>query len=260
MSAHGDEGFEKMTDVLVTVIIPAYRAEAYLRQSLESALRQELPCEILIVDDCSPDGTGALADQLEDEHPEQVQVIHNQQNLGVAESRNLAIRMARGRYIALLDADDWWADGKLKKQVSLLEESGCVLCCTGRELMNPDGSSMQKTIGVPDRISYQMILKTNLISCSSVLIRREAAQEFEMTHDELHEDYILWLKTLKKYGDACGIDEPLLKSRLSDGGKSRNKLKSAKMQFGVYRLMGFGFFRSCFYFVQYAVNGFRKYH
>jgi teichuronic acid biosynthesis glycosyltransferase TuaG len=249
-----------MTDVLVTIVIPAYRAEAYLRQSLESALRQEISCEILIIDDCSPDETGALADGLRAEHPEEIKVIHNQQNLGVAESRNIAIRMARGRYIALLDADDWWADGKLKKQVALLETTGCALCCTGRELMNPDGSSLQKTIGVPARISYQMILKTNLISCSSVLMRTEVAQEFEMTHDELHEDYILWLKILKKYGDACGIDAPLLKSRLSDGGKSRNKLKSAKMQFGVYRLMGFGLLRSCFYFIQYAVNGFRKYH
>ncbi len=260
MSAYGNEGFETMTDVLVTVIIPAYRAETYLEQSVASALRQEVPCEILIIDDCSPDETGALADRLSTEHPDQVRVIHNQQNLGVAESRNLAIRMARGRYVAFLDADDWWADGKLKKQVSLLEETGCILCSTGRELMDPNGRSLQKMIGVPERISYQMILKTNLISCSSVLMRREVAQEFEMTHDELHEDYILWLKTLKKYGDACGIDEPLLKSRLSDGGKSRNKLKSAKMQFGVYRLMGFGFLRSCFYFVQYAVNGFRKYH
>ncbi len=260
MSAYGDEGFETMTDVVVTVIIPAYRAETYLRQSVESALRQDVACEILIIDDASPDGTGKVADALAAEHPEEIRVIHNQTNLGVAESRNIAIRMARGSYIALLDADDWWEDGKLKKQVSLLEESGCVLCCTGRELMHPDGSSMQKIIGVPSRISYKMILKTNLISCSSVLMRTKAAREFEMTHDELHEDYILWLKTLKKYGDACGINEPLLKSRLSDGGKSRNKLKSAKMQFGVYRLMGFGFFKSCFYFIQYAVNGFLKYH
>ena len=64
---------------------------------------------------------------------------------------------------------------------------------------------------------------------------------------------------LKKYGKACGINEPMLKSRMSEGGKSRNKLKSARMQFGVYRYLGFGFLRSCYYFLQYAVNGIRKY-
>ena len=249
-----------MTNAIVTVIIPAYSAENYLRKSVESVLEQDIETQILLIEDHSPDGTGALADRLAAEYPGKLQVIHNQENKGVAESRNIGIRMAEGKYIAFLDADDWWAAGKLKKQVALIEKTGKVLCSSGRELMDPDGSSKGKIIGVPEEISYDMILKTNLISCSSVLIRTEVAQEFEMTHDELHEDYILWLKTLKKYGNACAINEPLLKSRLSDGGKSRNKLKSARMQFGVYRLMGFGFFRSLYYFFQYAINGFRKYH
>ena len=51
--------------------------------------------------------------------------------------------------------------------------------------------------------------------------------EFPMEHDDSHEDYITWLKILKKYGPAVGIDRPYLKYRLSEGGKSRNKLKSA---------------------------------
>lgn len=249
-----------MTKEGISVIIPAYRAEKFLRQAVESALRQDLECEIIIIEDASPDESGKVADQLREEHPEQIRVIHNVKNLGVAESRNIGFRMAEGKYLALLDADDWWEEDKLKKQLVLLEKSGAPLCCSGRELMKPDGSSTGKVIAVPSRISYEMILKTNLISCSSVLIRTEVAREFEMTHDELHEDYILWLKVLKKYGPACGINEPLLKSRLSDGGKSRDKLKSAKMQFGVYRLMGFGIIKSLFYFAQYAWNGLKKYH
>ena len=81
-----------------------------------------------------------------------------------------------------------------------------------------------------------------------------------MCHDELHEDYILWLQVLKKYGAAVGIDEPLLKSRMSENGKSRNKLKSARMQFGVYRYLGFGWIKSLYYFCNYAVQGVKKYH
>lgn len=80
-----------------------------------------------------------------------------------------------------------------------------------------------------------------------------------MCHDELHEDYILWLNVLQKYGKAYGVNEPLLKSRMSKGGKSRNKLKSAKMQFGVYRYMGFGVLKSCYYFLMYAFHGVLKY-
>ena len=114
-------------------------------------------------------------------------------------------------------------------------------------------------MGAPEIITYAMLLGTNSIACSSVVMKTEVAREFYMSHDELHEDYILWLKVLKKYGNACGINEPMLKSRMSQGGKSRNKLKSARMHFGVYRLMGIGRLASCYYFLMYMFHGVRKY-
>lgn len=243
--------------ILVSVIMPAHNAEKYIARAIESVLFQDISLELLIINDCSTDKTAEIAGKYEDGR--KVFLLHNEKNLGVAESRNVGIRRAAGKYVAFLDADDWWSKGKLRAQYDKLEETGMVLCCTGRELMNPDGTTQGKVIGVPEMITYSMLLRTNRIPCSSVVIKTEAAREFYMCHDELHEDYILWLKVLKNYGEACGINEPMLKSRMSRGGKSRNKVKSAKMQFGVYRYMGFGFLKSCYYFVQYAVNGVRKY-
>lgn len=243
--------------VSVSVIMPAYNAEKYIAEAIESVLCQDVPLELLIIDDCSTDRTAEIAGRYADGG--RVVLIRNFRNLGVAESRNTGIRRAAGSYIAFLDADDWWAAGKLKAQCGRLKESGTVLCCTARELMNLDGSPQGKVIGVKEEITYPMLLRTNSIPCSSVVMETRVAREFYMCHDELHEDYILWLQVLKKYGKACGINEPMLKSRMSEGGKSRNKLKSARMQLGVYRYMGFGFLRSCYYFLQYAVNGIRKY-
>lgn len=80
-----------------------------------------------------------------------------------------------------------------------------------------------------------------------------------MHHDDSHEDYLMWLEILKKYGTGCAINEPLLKYRISNTGKSGNKLNSAKMTFLTYRYMGFGRLRSCLYFVGYAFHGLRKY-
>ena len=80
-----------------------------------------------------------------------------------------------------------------------------------------------------------------------------------MCHDELHEDYILWLKVLNKYGDAVGVNEPLVKCRMSEGGKSRNKIKSARMQYGVYRYIGFGRVKSFYYMIFYTLHGIFKY-
>lgn len=243
--------------VTVSVVMPAYNAGKYIAQAIESVLCQEVPLELLVIDDCSVDNTAEIVTRYAQD--ERVVLIRNKQNQGAAKSRNIGIRRARGTYLAFLDADDWWQQGKLKLQCRKLQETGLVLCCTGRELMNADGSPRGKIISAPEVITYGMLLRTNSIACSSVVMQTEAAREFYMSHDELHEDYILWLKVLKKYGNACGIDQPMLKSRMSRGGKSRNKLKSARMHFGVYRLMGIGRIASCYYFLMYIFHGIRKY-
>ncbi len=243
--------------VTVSVVMPAYNAEKYIANAIESVLCQDVLLELLIIDDCSTDRTAEIAGKYVD--GDKVILIHNDRNLGVAKSRNAGIQRAAGKYIAFLDADDWWSEGKLRVQCSKLEDTNFVLCCTARELMDLDGSPMGRIIGVAEEITYPMLLRTNSIPCSSVVIKTQVAREFYMCHDELHEDYILWLKVLQKYGKACGINEPMLKSRMSKGGKSRNKLKSAKMQFGVYRYMGFGWIASCYYFLMYAFHGVRKY-
>jgi teichuronic acid biosynthesis glycosyltransferase TuaG len=252
---------------LVTVVMPAYNAEAYIAQAIDSVMEQstEAAVELVIVNDCSKDATGRItAEKIayynrKEKPGRTIRLIENETNLGVAESRNAGIRSAGGAYVAFLDADDWWAPDKLEKQFNKLKQTDAVLCATGRELMQPDGTSMGKTIPVSEEISYRDLLRTNSIPCSSVVMKTAVAQEFYMCHDELHEDYILWLRVLKKYGPAVGVNEPLLKSRMSQGGKSRNKLKSAKMQYGVYRYMGFGRGKTMVLMVSYMVHGVLKY-
>lgn len=89
--------------------------------------------------------------------------------------------------MAFLDADDWWEEGKLAAQLAALEMTGDVICSTGRDLMNPDGTFTGKYISVKSRLDYHELLKHNSINCSSVLILREVALEFPMEHDDSHE-------------------------------------------------------------------------
>jgi teichuronic acid biosynthesis glycosyltransferase TuaG len=260
---------------LISIIMPAYNAEKYIQTAIESVLEQQTdyPLELIVIDDASVDRTEEIVGEyiqklqhwvekqeaIANKLVRKIVYLKNETNLGVAESRNKGIRKASGEYIAFLDADDWWMPEKIEKQMELLSKTNAVLCATERELMNADGTSTGRIIHIPEEITYQMLLRTNSIPCSSVLLKRELALEFPMSHDHLHEDYILWLQVLKKYGKAYGISLPLLKCRLSENGKSRNKIKSAKMHFGVYRYLGFGFVKSLYYFVQYAVCGVLKY-
>lgn len=243
--------------MLVSVIMPVYNGEKYIKQAVESVFCQEVPLELLVIDDGSTDGTAEVLSAYIGR--EDFRYIRNEKNMGAAGSRNRGVREAKGKYIAFLDSDDWWEKGKLKEQLAVLERTGFVLCSTGREMMNPDGSSAGGVIPVKETITYRSLLSHNSINCSSVVIDREVMLEFPMEHDDSHEDYITWLKVLKKYGCAAGVNKPYLKYRLSEGGKSRNKLKSAAMTYRVYRYMGYGAVRSGIFFISYAMHGIWKY-
>ena len=246
-----------MSQPIVSVIMPTYNSSKYIETAIHSVLIQDVPFELIIIDDCSTDNTPELLAKYSSNS--NIIYVKNDTNFGAAASRNRGVELAKGKYVAFLDADDYWLPHKLSRQLDSLEAKQRVLCSTARELMTPDGELTGKVIPVPENITYRMMLGQNLINCSSVVLLREIALEFPMEHEDSHEDYIMWLRILKKYQKACAVNEPLLKYRLSNSGKSGSKLNSAKMTFKVYRYMGFGIMKSCFCFISYAVNGILKY-
>jgi succinoglycan biosynthesis protein ExoO len=97
----------------VSVIIPAYNTEKYIAQAIRSALEQtERDIEVLVVDDASADGTVEVIKSFPDGR---LRLAVNERNRGPSHTRNLAIRMARGKWIALLDSDDWFASERIQK-------------------------------------------------------------------------------------------------------------------------------------------------
>ena len=245
------------TKPLISVIMPVHNGAATIRQAVDSVFCQNVPLELLVIDDGSSDQTADILTAYQD-RPD-FRYFKNPQNIGAAASRNRGVKEARGQYIAFLDADDWWENGKLSLQLDALQRTGYVLCSTGRELMNYDGTSTGKYIPVKETVSYRDLLKHNSINCSSVLLSRNVAAEFPMEHDDSHEDYLTWLRILRKYGPAAGINRPCLKYRISKSSKSGDKKKSAIMTYKVYRYMGYSHLRCILYFISYAIHGFWKY-
>ena len=217
----GDEG-KRWEGPLVSVVMPAYYGCAgTIERAIQSVLEQEVSLELIIVDDCSPDELNQVIDQYRGNTPV-LRYVRNSENMGACKSRNRGVAMARGRYIAFLDADDLVGPRKTETgSVALSEESGEVLCSTGRQLMRPDGTDLGRYIGVPKKITYRMLLRQNVINCSSVLIERQAALEFPMSHEDSHADYITWIKVLEKYQTAGGCRSACDLCRLTDRGKLR---------------------------------------
>lgn len=242
---------------IVSVIIPVYNNAFYIERAIESVLVQNVPFELIIIDDCSTDSINDVIDKYKSDS--RIYFIRNKINCGVARSRNLGVTMAKGDFIAYLDADDWWMPDKLEKQLKIMESKKYVICYTERELVYADGKSTGIVLRVMEKIDYRVLRCHNYISCSSVMLPTYIAKAVPMCHDELHEDYINWLNILKNYGIAYGIKEPLIKYRLSENGKSRNHFKSAKMTYGVFRYIGMNKIQSLIFMMSHLVGALVKY-
>ena len=137
-------------EVLVSVIMPAWNCAGTIGKAIDSVLVQDVPLELIVVNDTSPDDLDAVMKTYASDP--RVRYVKNEHNLGASGSRNRGVALAKGGYVAFLDADDWWEKGKLKKQMQLLTATQAVLCSTGRELLTPDGRQTGRVIGVPEEI------------------------------------------------------------------------------------------------------------
>ena len=228
-------GDDKM---LVSIIMPAYNSEKFIRQAVDSILGQTFTnYELIVVEDCSTDKTLDILNEYSSENS-RITLIRNEKNSGVSYSRNRAISIATGEYIAFLDSDDMWDNQKLEKQVNYVKSNpNADFVFTGSAFIDENDKPLNHILHVPDKISFNDLLKQNIISCSSVFIKRSIIQDIKMPNDKMHEDFATWLTILKNQKYAYGIDEPLLIYRLSSNSKSSNKIKAAHIQMHI--LYGF---------------------
>lgn len=244
----------------VSVIMPTYNSAATISFAIDSVFIQENIKELIIIDDCSSDNTEEIVNAKIADNSYNIIYLKNNKNMGAAFSRNRGVELAKGEYIAFLDSDDIWRYDKISKQIELIKKTDAIICGCSRELMLHNGELIGKIVKVPESSDYKKLLCGNVINCSSVLIRADIMKKYPMTDDDIHEDYITWLRILRDTeGAAVFLSFPYLLYRLSVNGKSSNKLKSALSTFKVYRRLGLNFFSSIYYFFRYVISAVIKY-
>lgn len=248
------------TTPLVSVIIPAYNAAPFLRETVESVLSQTVQdWEMFVIDDCSADDTFQIAQQLAAGDP-RIHAIQNDENMGVAKTRNRAIDLAKGQYIAFLDSDDVWHPEKLERQLAKMQatDAGVGYCSYG--IIGVTGEKVRADYLVPETACINDILKENYIQCSAMLIRKDIVKKFMFNTEFFHEDYILGLDMLRAGEKAVGCREILLYWRYLENSRSFNKKKSAANRWRIYRnYLHLPVYKSAYLFVNYAAAGLRKY-
>ena len=222
----------------VSVVIPVYNSAGTLLRALDSVARQSvLPCEVLLVDDCSTDGSIAVCEQAGDTFRElfPIRILHLEQNRGPSYARNRGWDLAEGNYVAFLDADDSWHYEKIRVQSDFMENSPEVslsghLCGIDRAIMKTD-SLVEAT-----HLSRHKILLSNPFSTPTVMVRNPTPYRFS---EEMRfaEDYRLWLSmaldglVLARLECEMAV---LHKQKYGDGGLSGNMWKMEKGELQMY--------------------------
>ena len=179
---------------LVSIIMPSYNAEAYIKDSILSVIQQTYPFwELIIVDDCSNDKTVSLIKSFNDER---IRLFQNDVNSGAAISRNKALREAKGKWIAFLDSDDLWTPTKLEEQINFMISNSYAFTFTDyRICLNGKYENVIRT--GPDAVNFKKIKKYCYFSTITVMYDSDIIGLVQIGDIKKNNDYAMWLKILK---------------------------------------------------------------
>lgn len=211
----------------ITVIMPVYNAERYLRESISSILEQTFyDFEFLIFNDGSTDKSLAVIQSFSDSR---IKVLDDGQNHGLVYQLNQGLQLARGKYLARMDADDISDLFRFEKQVKFMDANPEIgLCGTWMDTIGPNGYVLQ----FPDN-DHDIRLASIADSCfghPSVMIRSSVLRENNLWYQESllpAEDYHFWLE-IGAYTKLANIPEFLVHYRLHDGQISKQKREAQR--------------------------------
>ena len=220
---------------LVSIIMPSYNTERYIKETIDSVLAQTYTdWELIIVDDCSTDRTDeVVAPYLADGR---IRYLKNSQNSGAAISRNRALREAKGKWIAFLDSDDLWEPEKLEKQVAFMQENGYHFSYTNYIEIDEDSKPNGKSVTGPRRVTKRGMYCYCWPGCLTVMYDAEQVGLIQIADIKKNNDYAMWLKASKK-ADCYLLDQTLARYRKRGGSISNHGyVKLIKWHYRLFRV------------------------
>lgn len=236
----------------ISVIMPVYNAERYVKKAIDSILMQTFrDFELIIVEDGSDDNSFNIIKEYRDER---IRVFQNSQNKGVVYSRNLGIQKAVGSYIALMDADDIAPDDRLEKSYHFLEQHSEYACVYGRIIYIDENDSLLKYRDTPaplfnSKYIQAALLFYNPIANGSTMFRKDVIEKYDIQYRDIKcgiEDYMFWAE-YSTHAPITGIDEVLQYYRINPAGLTRSNennkrdVEMDKVHKRLFTIYGFDF-------------------
>ncbi len=246
----------------ISIIIPVYRLEKYIKTTLDCVRAQtDQDWELILVDDCGGDGSAEIIERyVEETGDSRIRLLHLPENQGPAEARNRGVENSTGRFIAFLDGDDIWRPEKLAHQRAFQEQTGAAFVFTGYEFADETGAGLGKVVRVPEKLTYKEALKNTTIFTSTVMFDTEQIPREKIRMPRMKsEDTALWWRLLREGAVACGLDENLVLYRRPPKSLSSNKLEAVRRIWNLYRRAEhLSVLRSAYYFCFWAFRAVRR--
>ena len=239
----------------VSIITPSWNSEKYIADAIKSVQQQTYQnWEMIIVDDCSSDNTVRTVEKIAKEDL-RIRIFKQDVNKGAAKARNRSLCECTGRYIAYLDADDIWKKDKLEKQVKFMRDHECGFSCTSYEVIDDEGTPLNKEVHMLPKVDYVGFLTNNLLQTVGIMVDINIIDKKYLMMPDLRrrQDAATWLQILKAGYKCYGIDDVLAEYRRTENSLSSNKVKAVKGVWNLYReIEKLSLPFSCYCFVRYA--------
>lgn len=253
-----------MANELVSIITPMYKGAEFVGETIRSVLAQSYQnWEMIIVDDCSPDGGAGIRAVTECTSDPRVRLIESKENRGSSGARNIALEAARGRYIAFLDSDDIWHPDFLEKQMSFMcERDAAMVFSSYRRIDEKTKENLLRPFIVPQRVNYRSLLKTCPIFPSTAVYDTCKTPKifFNEQLGSMRDDYVYWLKMFKDIEYGYGNPDVLVDYRMRKTSVTGNKKKVIRPQWNVlYKVEKLGLVRSLYNIICWGFISYSKY-
>lgn len=242
---------------LVSVIVPSFFSENYIRQCIESVQKQTYTnFELIIVDGMSGDKTIEIIEQYK-KYDERIKLVMNPNDNGPAQARSEGIKVSKGDFIAFLDSDDMWTENKLELQLQFMIRNNYKFTFTRYRKMYPDGSLSRISMGGHNSNTFNQYLRRRGIANSTVIVSKDCIDdEIINTVGKSHgEDTLWWLLILRKGYIAYAIQNDLAIYRVVEGSLSSKVANNQLTVWHSYRNeLGLGFFKASLNYFAYIVD------
>lgn len=247
-----------MSDLIVSIIMPAFNSSKTIRDSINSVISQTYQnWELLVINDCSSDNTAEIVSEYADGR---IKLIDKKKNEGVALARNSGLDLAGGDYVAFLDSDDRWLPNKLELQLDLIKKNDVDVVFGSYYRFNDSG--ILNMVIVPEGIkTYHDLIKGNFIGNLTGLYNFKKFNKVRQKKIGA-EDFLFWLEIFADTQvKGLGVKEPIAYYRVAEKGKSLsgNKFKSAIWTWNIYyNHLKLGLFKSLYCFGFYIYHALMK--